>query len=588
MKLSLLRAKEVWQRPRVRTAPAQLIMVVLDTHVPLLHGNGQSLLGLPFGTGSLLDELARSAEESDCDRIVVLRADEEGEPPSLPVRSHLPAKCMTRDEFRRELAALEPSDYLLIVDPACWPAAGYDFDLIVRDCRVYRGAMHALSIGSNLGAFREHIDCDETGRIRRVQRLYTMMNWPETGDSAQLCSLVPARAMQGIELSNLPALRRALISAGVFTQDIPIATDVFDLRSEQGILSLNETITAASVGLGAPTGWSFTNRGVLVGSDCRIHPSCRFVPPLVIHPDVTIEAGVTVIGPAVIGAGCRIQRDAFISHAQLAPGTIVPNRTVVTRTVAGGRLVADREYTGSFCPASSAQPDVETGVGRAISEQHRRKRLQFAIKRLMDIVISATALVVLAPFLVLVAIAVKLTSPGPVFFVHRRERMGEKGDFPCLKFRTMVSDAHLRQREMYQQNQVDGPQFKIDSDPRITRLGRILRATNVDELPQLINVLLGHMSLVGPRPSPFRENQICVPWRRARLSVRPGITGLWQLCRSDRHEGDFHQWIYYDMAYVRNFSLWLDFKILVLTALTHGGRRRVPLSRLLPHERMNG
>ena len=102
----------------------------------------------------------------------------------------------------------------------------------------------------------------------------------------------------------------------------------------------------------------------------------------------------------------------------------------------------------------------------------------------------------------------------------------------------------------------------------------------------MINVLLGDMSLVGPRPSPFRENQICVPWRRARLSVRPGITGLWQICRdADRTRGDFHEWIYYDLTYVREFSLWLDLKILLATIITLGGRRSVPLAWLIPSEK---
>jgi len=189
-------------------------------------------------------------------------------------------------------------------------------------------------------------------------------------------------------------------------------------------------------------------------------------------------------------------------------------------------------------------------------------------------------LVFLAPLLAVVALLVKLTSPGPVFFSHRRERRNG-AEFPCLKFRSMVADAHLKQRELYGQNQVDGPQFKLKHDPRETRLGRWLRRTNIDELPQLFNVLAGHMSLVGPRPSPFRENQICVSWRQARLSVRPGITGLWQLCRDRSSENDFHQWIYYDLAYVRHFSLWLDFKILVATVLTLGGRRRVAMSSLI-------
>jgi lipopolysaccharide/colanic/teichoic acid biosynthesis glycosyltransferase len=170
-----------------------------------------------------------------------------------------------------------------------------------------------------------------------------------------------------------------------------------------------------------------------------------------------------------------------------------------------------------------------------------------------------------------------------VLFGHERETVGGRM-FRCLKFRTMQANADARQRELAQANQVDGPQFKITDDPRVTRVGRILRRLNLDELPQLINVLRGEMSLVGPRPSPFRENQLCVPWREARLSVRPGITGLWQICRNERSSGDFHQWIYYDLLYVREQSFALDAKILVATVLSLAGRFSVPVSWLLSPE----
>src|SRR5262249_26970173 len=195
------------------------------------------------------------------------------------------------------------------------------------------------------------------------------------------------------------------------------------------------------------------------------------------------------------------------------------------------------------------------------------------------------ALIVLSPLMLLIAVLISLDSDGPVLFGHRRE--GRQGRvFKCLKFRTMTQDAESRQRELYAASAMDGPQFKLDNsgrgDPRVTRIGRFLRPTNLDELPQLINVVRGEMSLVGPRPSPFRENQVCVPWREARLSVRPGITGLWQVCRHDRSEGDFHQWIEYDLAYVQHMSLWLDLKIFVATALTLGGKRPVPLHSMIP------
>jgi hypothetical protein len=152
----------------------------------------------------------------------------------------------------------------------------------------------------------------------------------------------------------------------------------------------------------------------------------------------------------------------------------------------------------------------------------------------------------------------------------------------------MVTGAAAQQRAMYNRNNLDGPQFKIENDTRITPLGKLLRATNIDELPQLFNVLRGEMSLVGPRPSPFRENQICVPWRQARLAVRPGITGLWQMCRHNRALGDFHQWIWYDLLYVRHLSARCDAAILLATLLTLGGRRSVSIAWFLPRSAREG
>ncbi|MFQ5471933.1 MAG: sugar transferase, partial [Dehalococcoidia bacterium] len=230
--------------------------------------------------------------------------------------------------------------------------------------------------------------------------------------------------------------------------------------------------------------------------------------------------------------------------------------------------------SGGPRPHEALQPAPTSGVRDPV-----RKRLLYStLKRAFDLVIAALALLALSPLFALVALLIKLDSRGPVFFIHRRE--GRHGrSFPCVKFRTMHRGAHQMQRKLYAQNLVDGPQFKMRADPRVTRLGRYLRRTNLDELPQLINVLLGHVSLVGPRPSPFRENQICVPWRRGRLSVRPGITGLWQICRDQHRESDdFQQWIYYDMAYIRHMSICTDIKILLGTALTLGGHWRVPLS----------
>jgi lipopolysaccharide/colanic/teichoic acid biosynthesis glycosyltransferase len=212
----------------------------------------------------------------------------------------------------------------------------------------------------------------------------------------------------------------------------------------------------------------------------------------------------------------------------------------------------------------------------------QNRRAHLAAKRVLDVTVSGLALVVLSPLLLAVAVAVWLEARRPLFYGDKREGRGGRV-FRCWKFRTMVTDAHAAQQGLKSIDKMDGPHFKLDRDPRVTRIGRVLRALNLDELPQLFNVLTGEMSLVGPRPSPFRENQICVPWREARLSVRPGITGFWQVCRHDRASGDFHQWIEYDLLYVQHLSFALDLRILAATAFTLGGKAgHVAASSLLP------
>ena len=183
------------------------------------------------------------------------------------------------------------------------------------------------------------------------------------------------------------------------------------------------------------------------------------------------------------------------------------------------------------------------------------------IKRAIDFFAALFGLVFLAPLLIVVAIAVKITSPGPVIFSQMRG--GKHGKpFKMFKFRSMYSDAEQRRQELEAYNQMSGPVFKINNDPRITPLGRRLRKYSIDELPQLINVLIGQMSLVGPRPLPVYEvENFSDPAQRRRLSVKPGITCLWQM--SGRNEvRDFETWVKLDLDYIDNWSIWLDLRIL--------------------------
>lgn len=188
---------------------------------------------------------------------------------------------------------------------------------------------------------------------------------------------------------------------------------------------------------------------------------------------------------------------------------------------------------------------------------------RLVIKRAMDIAGAAIGLLALAPLLIAAALAVKLTSPGPVLFAQERYGLNRRR-FKMLKLRTMVANAEELQSALESQNELDGPTFKIREDPRVTRVGRFLRRSSIDELPQLINVLLGHMSLVGPRPLPIRDvHRFEESSLLRRFSVRPGITGLWQV--SGRCDIAFDRWIAFDLQYIDEWSLALDVKLLART-----------------------
>jgi exopolysaccharide biosynthesis polyprenyl glycosylphosphotransferase len=185
------------------------------------------------------------------------------------------------------------------------------------------------------------------------------------------------------------------------------------------------------------------------------------------------------------------------------------------------------------------------------------------VKRMLDIAVSGVLLMFLSPLFLVVILLIKLTSPGSVFFVQKR--LGwNKRRFEVFKFRTMVVDAEKKMTQIQHLNEVSGPVFKIKNDPRITPVGKFLRRTSIDELPQLLNVFLGDMSLVGPRPLPVRDYEgFNEDWQRRRFSVKPGITCLWQV--KGRSEIPFEQWMELDLQYIDKWSLWLDLKILART-----------------------
>lgn len=187
---------------------------------------------------------------------------------------------------------------------------------------------------------------------------------------------------------------------------------------------------------------------------------------------------------------------------------------------------------------------------------------QLLIKRIIDIVISLVVLLIFSPILLFSILLIKTTSRGPIFY--RQVRCGLNGrTFTLYKFRSMVVGAEMRKRELEKQNEMSGPVFKMRRDPRVTPFGKFMRKFSIDELPQLFNVIRGDMSLVGPRPALPAEIELYESWQRRRLSMKPGVTCIWQV--SGRNKIDFERWMEMDLQYIDSFSLWLDIRILIRT-----------------------
>ncbi len=191
-----------------------------------------------------------------------------------------------------------------------------------------------------------------------------------------------------------------------------------------------------------------------------------------------------------------------------------------------------------------------------------RTKLMSSLKRVLDVIVAIIAIILTAPIMLITAILIKLESPGPVIF--KQVRVGKDGEhFYCYKFRSMYVDAEQRLRELQAKNEADGPVFKMKRDPRVTRVGRVIRKLSIDELPQLFNVLKGEMSLVGPRPALPSEVAKYTYEQIGRLHAIPGITGLQQV--SGRSDLDFKRWVELDLQYIAEQSIWKDIEILLRT-----------------------
>jgi lipopolysaccharide/colanic/teichoic acid biosynthesis glycosyltransferase len=558
--------------------------ILLDSEHAYLgsFAHGSSLLMAPLGVRPLISEVCRRVAAATSKTPIVFAPHGTSADYRARVRATCPSAVVvtTSDELADTLSAAEVSDGILLVDPRCFPVDGAQIaSLMVRASVRPQVARHLVAYRPDVAGTKEHVNVDCQGLVRSVHRYYKPATWPFiAGVAASLVpvssGVLPLRPMA----ASLVELRQQLASRGVPSRDMSLEGGAYDLTEEPGLLTaveryVLEAADEASTSRGTST--------VFVGSGQDVHASARLLGPIVVYPNARIDERATIVGPALLGERSRVSAGAVVAHSVLGAGSLVPK----------DRVLRDRVWTDTAHRATGVTegrvPSYTERLARVTVETHEQARIRaledtagrryLAWKPTLDAMGAAIGLALLSPLLVLAAALVRLESKGPVFY--RDEREGVAGRlFKCLKFRTMRIGANNLQHQLKDLDKLDGPHFKLESDPRITRVGRYLRATNIDELPQLVNVLLGDMSLVGPRPSPFRENQICVPWREGRLSVRPGITGLWQVCRQDRESGDFHQWIEYDLLYVQYLSPLLDLKIVAATILTLGGNIPVPVS----------
>ena len=377
--------------------------------------------------------------------------------------------------------------------------------------------------------YREHVVTDEFDQFVRFERLYdhsgrlTRIVLTPDRDVAKLWQSAPdARTGWRRMRRFLPRRDRATVSINGNVYDRTVGRDVahfvHDLVARWQ--RPDSTVLRAR---------SVTGR-VWRDAQAKVDPGVKFIGPVWVGCGRRVNATADpIVGPAVIWddpGNCPVNDDIHWLH-------IEPLRPSVDELE-----IAPRTRRGSL-------------LGRGF-------------KRLFDLVFSAAAIAVTLPLYPLIMLAIWIEDGRPFFFAHKRETCGGR-EFPCVKFRSMRKDAEKMKQVLKQKNQADGPQFFMAEDPRLTRVGRFLRKYNLDELPQFFNVLTGDMSIVGPRPSPHKENQFCPPWREARLSVRPGITGLWQVKRTRRAGSDFQEWIKYDLEYVERHGLWLDLTIILQT-----------------------
>jgi lipopolysaccharide/colanic/teichoic acid biosynthesis glycosyltransferase len=435
-----------------------------------------------------------------------------------------------------------------------------NYPLLVKALASVRADVIAVNAAPDLRAYREGIRTTPNNELVGYRRLYTDSVSPMPVPDAWPHHLLVRREAFDLVLGqalseDFAALADRCRAEGVRMQGMAVAGSVFDLESGEGILAVCRAALKVSADPGSAVRPDPSHAAGGRRADDPISNRSRIIGPVLLGDGVTVEPGAVIVGPSVLCDHSTIGRDAIVdlsivgAEVSVAPGEVLRNCLVAAPEPHRERVVV---------PTAGGYRQERGGTHRedAFRLWPKSPYARF-IKRAADVCAATIVLALFVPVVPVIALAIKLSSPGPVFF--RDKRQGLRGElFDCIKFRTMRRGADKMQEKLRFVSEVDGPQFKMADDPRITTVGRFLRETYLDEIPQFFNVLCGQMSVVGPRPSPESENTLCPSWRDARLSVRPGITGLWQIFRTRVAHKDFQEWIQYDMQYVRELSFGLD------------------------------
>jgi lipopolysaccharide/colanic/teichoic acid biosynthesis glycosyltransferase len=424
------------------------------------------------------------------------------------------------------------------------------------------------------GGIRERIEADERDTLVSIERRYDA---PAPRGTVLLSSdrrladwwrrsVHPARHPRAATAVDRASARRRVL------RHQPVAGLLEDADDPQACIRWLETMLRLDPSLaGTVPGVSAVEPGVWAHDSARIGPNVSLAGPLWIGEHVVLEGNASVVGPRMmlddaprlggVSTAGSLRRTATAAAGGVAAAT-------ATRTRRGGllRRLLGRGRTHGVAEAFATAESVPTTL--PVRPEPRSIRV-------FNIIVSGAVLTAVLPLFPLIMLAIRLEDGRPFFFGHVRQTRGGR-NFTCWKFRTMCRDAERMKAMLERENVCDGPQFHIADDPRLLKVGRLLRRFHLDELPQLWNVLRGDMNLVGPRPSPDEENQYCPAWREARLSVKPGLTGLWQIRRTRAPMADFQELIRWYMEYVERRSWRLDLWIMWRTAVGLVHSRGVP------------